>query len=74
MFGTLVCNCSRGLYQNILKEVKDEEGVENEFKLSVSSLKKLIERYQSIASIPSDPLCQLMLAIKALYKSWHSTR
>jgi hypothetical protein len=24
---------TRGLYQNILKEVKDEEGVENEFKL-----------------------------------------
>jgi pyruvate, orthophosphate dikinase len=74
MFGTLACNCSRDWYQNILKEIKEEAGVESDFNLSVPSLRKLIERYQSMTSIPSNPISQLMMAIKALYKSWHSTR
>ncbi len=80
MFGSVVLDIDRGLFENILDKIKEEEGVSLDTEVSIEGLKKTIDLYKDLIKektgkdFPQDPLTQLELAIEAVFKSWNIPR
>ena len=74
MFG----NVSRGIageqFEDAIKEVKQDRGVEEDTDLDVDALKELTKRFQDLYDFPQDPQEQLRQAIRAVFDSWTGDR
>jgi pyruvate,orthophosphate dikinase len=74
MFG----NVSRGIpgerFEDAIKEVKSERGVELDTDLDADALKQLTKRFQELYDFPQDPQEQLRQAIRAVFDSWTGER
>ena len=80
MFSNVVLDVSKGEFEDILDDLKDELKIKSDADLSVADLKKLIEQYQALVvqhcgkPFPQDAKEQLSGAIEAVFKSWNTTR
>ncbi|MFP3950722.1 MAG: pyruvate, phosphate dikinase [Candidatus Bathyarchaeia archaeon] len=80
MFADVVMYQDRQEFEEILQEVKDEEGVSADTEVSVEGLKKVVarqkERYKELIGeeFPMDPEVQLRKAISAVFNSWNIPR
>lgn len=80
MFGDVVMYQDRQEFEEILQEIKDEEGVSDDTEVSVEGLKKVVakqkERYEELVgeSFPMEPKVQLRKAIAAVFNSWNIPR
>jgi pyruvate, orthophosphate dikinase len=80
MFG----NVSRGIpgerFEDAIKSLKSERGVQEDTELDVEALKELTQTFKEIYSqetdedFPQDPQDQLRLAIRAVFDSWVGKR
>src|SRR3954468_10568199 len=80
MFG----NVSRGIdgeaFEEAIREVKADRGVEADTDLDTDALKELVDRFKKLYSertgdeFPQDPNEQLRLAIRAVFDSWTGNR
>jgi pyruvate,orthophosphate dikinase len=74
MFG----NVSRGIpgekFEDAIKEVKSDRGIEQDTDLDVDALKELTKRFQELYDFPQDPQEQLRQAIRAVFDSWTGDR
>src|SRR4051794_33214193 len=80
MFG----NVSRGIdgeaFEDAIKAVKEDRGVEEDTDLDADALKELVDRFKAIYSeqtdeeFPQEPQEQLRLAIRAVFDSWTGDR
>ena len=80
MFGNVVLGMSHGDFEEILDDVKDEEGVFEDAALPAEALKDLVGRYRKLVKetlgrdFPQDPKEQLWGAIHAVFDSWMNQR
>ncbi len=80
MFSDVVLGIERNLFEEKLKEKKNEVGVREDFELQAKHLKELVEEFKDIVrrvtgeAFPQDPQRQLWLAIEAVFKSWNNKR
>ena len=74
MFGSIVLGISEKKFDNVLEKRKKEEKAKTDQEISVEGLKKVVEDYKKIASIPDDPKKQLFMAVEAVFKSWNNKR
>lgn len=66
-------------FESILDDLKQSQGVEHDYQLSVPQLQELVVRFQELIEdsgkrLPEDPWQQLVAAIKAVFASWNNDR
>lgn len=80
MFGDVVMGIPIGKFEEILDEIKDKKGYENDLELDSDDLKAVVEEYKKLYQeiigepFPQDPKIQLLMSISAVFKSWHNDR
>ena len=80
LFGKVVFGVNDEKFDHVLDSAKNKQGVTDDSKLSVKSLKKIVSEYKKICEkhtkrkFPDTPNEQLGLAIEAVFKSWMGER
>lgn len=80
MFSDVAMEVPKYKFENVLDRIKEEKGYKFDTDLTSEDLKTVVEEYKKIykkelkQNFPEDPKDQLMLAIKAVFKSWNNPR
>jgi len=80
MFGSVVLEMDRILFEDILDKIKEEEKVETDSEVSADGFKKASELYKKLIKehtgkeFPQDPFDQLQQAIESVFSSWNIPR
>ncbi len=80
LFGKVVFGVNDEKFDHVLDSAKAKQGVTEDSKLNVKSLKKIVSEYKKICEMhakrkfPDNPNEQLGLAIEAVFKSWMGER
>ncbi len=80
MFGEVVMEANYDSFEAVLEEVKEEESVKLDNEISVSGLKKIVEKFKEIVKnetgkmFPDDSREQLKMSIEAVFRSWNNPR
>ena len=80
LFGKVVFGVNDEKFDHVLDSAKSKQGVTDDSKLNVESLKKIVAKYKKICEdhtkrkFPDTPNEQLELAIEAVFKSWMGER
>ena len=80
MFSDVAIGIDRNLFEDELDKVKEANNYTNDTDLNSDDLKKLVVRYKEIFKeqkgydFPDNPNEQLMIATKAIFKSWNNPR
>ena len=81
LFGKVVFGVNDEKFDSVLKASKKKQGVTDDSKLNVDSLKKIVEKYKKICEeicpkqkFPTNPNEQIQLAIDAVFRSWMGER
>ena len=80
LFGKVVFGVNDEKFDHVLDSAKSKQGVTDDSKLNVESLKKIVAKYKKICEdhtkrkFPDTPNEQLGLAIEAVFKSWMGER
>jgi pyruvate,orthophosphate dikinase len=80
LFGKVVFGVNDEKFDHVLDSAKSKQGVIDDSKLNVESLKKIVAEYKKICEehtkrkFPDTPNEQLRLSIEAVFKSWMGER
>ena len=80
LFGKVVFGVNDEKFDHVLDSAKSKQGVTDDSKLNVESLKKIVAEYKKIceehtkSKFPDAPNEQLRLSIEAVFKSWMGER
>ena len=80
LFGKVVFGVNDEKFDHVLDSAKAKQGITEDSKLNVKSLKKIVSEYKKICEMhtkrkfPDAPNEQLRLAIEAVFKSWMGER
>jgi len=80
MFSDVVLQVEKRKFEEILKEVKQESNVNQDYELSPEALEGLIVRYKELVKqktgrdFPQDVYEQLFMAVSAVFNSWNNPR
>ena len=80
LFGKVVFGVNDEKFDHVLDSAKKKQGVKDDSKLNVESLKNIVSEYKKICEnhtkrkFPDTPNEQLGLAIEAVFKSWMGER
>ena len=80
LFGKVVFGVNDEKFDHVLDSAKTKQGVTEDSKLNVESLKKIVSEYKKICEthtkrkFPDSPNEQLGLAIEAVFRSWMGER
>jgi len=80
LFGKVVFGVNDEKFDHVLDSAKSKQGVTDDSKLNVESLKKIVAEYKKICEehtkrkFPDAPNEQLKLSIEAVFKSWMGER
>lgn len=81
MFADVVMEVPKHEFEVIIDQMKKEKGIVQDTDFSAEDLKEMVTRFKAYyaqqlngASFPTDPLEQLMAAIKAVFRSWNNER
>ncbi len=80
LFGKVVFGVHDEKFDHVLDSAKTKQGVTDDSKLNVESLKTIVSEYKKICEahtkrkFPDSPIEQLELSIKAVFKSWMGER
>ena len=80
LFGKVVFGINDEKFDHVLDSAKSKQGVTDDSKLNVESLKKIVAEYKKICEehtkrkFPDTPNEQLKLSIEAVFKSWMGER
>jgi len=78
MFSDVVMGIDKNKFEQILDDVKQENGVTQDVELTAENLKVVVERYKELykqelgQEFPQDPRTQLLEAVKAVFRSWNN--
>ncbi len=73
MFGNIVMGIPDKKFEDIIEEIKKEEGVKLDQEISVNGVKKIVEKFKEMVKIPP-PEKQLFMAVEAVFNSWNNER
>lgn len=80
MFSDVAMEIPKIYFENELDRIKEEKNVKLDTELTAEDLKILVEKFKKIfkeetgKEFPQDPIDQLIIAIKAVFKSWMNPR
>ena len=80
MYSDVVMEVGKKYFEQLIDEMKEKKGVQQDTELTAEDLKELAEQFKAEykakigKDFPSDPKEQLMGAIKAVFRSWDNPR
>ena len=80
MYSDVVMEVGKKYFEELIDKMKEEKGVTQDVELSAEDLKELAMQFKAEykaklgTDFPSDPVEQLMGAIKAVFRSWDNPR
>jgi len=80
LFGKVALGVDDSLFDNLMLEIKQEANAKQDIDLNADALKKLAGRFLQVVKqqtgddFPQDPLTQLEIAVKAVFRSWNGKR
>ncbi len=80
MFSKVVLDVDGHLFEEIIQEIKAEEGVTADPQVSPKGWQKAVEKFKALVKresgveFPQDPWKQLELAVEAVFRSWNGKR
>ena len=80
MFGKVVLGVESLLLQEIIEQIRHEEGVASDPEVSAEGWKKVTDRFKKVIKehseieFPQDPWVQLEYAVRAVFRSWNGRR
>lgn len=80
MFADVVMDCEKKPFDKILDDKKTKRKVKNDCDLSAIDYKDIVAEYKNVyknlvgSDFPTDPVKQLLAAVKAVFKSWNAER
>ncbi len=80
MFSDVVMEVGKKYFEELIDKMKADRGVKYDVDLTAADLKELAEQFKAEyknklgTDFPSDPIEQLGLAIKAVFRSWDNPR
>ncbi|MGL5312894.1 MAG: pyruvate, phosphate dikinase [Peptostreptococcaceae bacterium] len=80
MFSDVAMGIQKYKFENILDKIKEIKGYKFDTELNSDDLKEVVNQYKAVykkeirTDFPQEPKDQLMLAIKAVFKSWNNPR
>ncbi|HSQ89444.1 pyruvate, phosphate dikinase [Romboutsia sp.] len=80
MFSDVAMGIPKYKFENVLDNAKESKGYKFDTDLNTDDLKEIVKKYKEIykkeirCEFPEEPKEQLMLAIKAVFKSWNNPR
>ncbi|MBR2132412.1 MAG: pyruvate, phosphate dikinase, partial [Oscillospiraceae bacterium] len=80
MYSDVVMEVGKKYFEALIDEMKEKKGVTQDVELTAEDLKELANQFKAEyknkigADFPSDPVEQLMGAVKAVFRSWDNPR
>ena len=80
MFADVVMGLNKAKFEEIIDEMKETNGVEQDTELDAEDMKVMVKRFKKFyqesldEEFPSDPKEQLYRAIEAVFRSWNNQR
>lgn len=80
MFGDVVLGVDHDDFEHILDKAKETKGVKFDTELNAQDIKEVVSKYKELVkkktgkAFPFDAKQQLMLAVEAVFGSWHNPR
>jgi pyruvate,orthophosphate dikinase len=80
MFGSTAMGVEHEEFEHEIHSMKEKKGVKLDTDLTTDDLKELVKKYKAVYKkhvgddFPQDPKKQLMLAINAVFNSWHGKK
>ena len=80
MYSDVVMEVGKKYFEVLIDEMKEKKGVTQDVELTAEDLKELANQFKAEykakigAEFPSDPVEQLMGAVKAVFRSWDNPR
>jgi pyruvate,orthophosphate dikinase len=80
MYSDVVMEVGKSYFEKLIDEMKHKKGVKLDTELDADDLKELANQFKAQykskvgADFPSDPIDQLMGAVKAVFRSWNNPR
>lgn len=80
MFSDVAMEIPKAYFDSVLDSVKEENNRDKDTELTADELKEIVEKYKKVykremnEDFPQDPITQLKLATKAVFKSWNNQR
>lgn len=80
MYSDVVMEVGKAFFEKLIDEMKEKKGIELDTELDADDLKELARQFKAEyknkigSDFPSDPVEQLMGAIKAVFRSWDNPR
>ena len=80
MYSDVVMEVGKKYFEELIDKMKAERGVTQDVELTADDLKELAEQFKAEykekvgADFPTDPVDQMMGAVKAVFRSWNNQR
>lgn len=80
MFSDVVLEVPHYQFETVLERHKERLGVHYDHELDAATLREVVKEYKAITrreagvDFPQDPMEQLLLAVKAVFRSWNNQR
>ena len=80
MFADVVMGLNKAKFEDIIDEMKEKKGVEQDTDLDADDMKEMVKRFKKFykdsleEDFPSDPKEQLYRSIEAVFRSWNNQR
>jgi len=80
MFGDVVMTIEKYKFDSIFENIKEKYNAKYDTDLNAEALKEVVEQYKELfkkeigSEFPEDPRKQLVLAVKAVFRSWNNDR
>ena len=80
MYGKTVLDIEGSFFSQELDRAKQDQGVKNDYELSIDTLKHLVSTYKKIilektdTEFPQDPRVQMDNSVRAVFDSWNTER
>lgn len=80
MFADVVMGLNKAKFEEIIDEMKEKKGVQQDTELDANDMKEMVKRFKKFykdsleEDFPSDPKEQLYRSIEAVFRSWNNQR
>ena len=80
MFADVVMGLNKAKFEEIIDEMKEKKGVQQDTELDADDMKEMVKRFKKFyqesldEDFPADPKEQLYRAIEAVFRSWNNPR
>ncbi|MBR6796615.1 MAG: pyruvate, phosphate dikinase [Clostridia bacterium] len=80
MFSDVVMGLSKKNFEEIIDKIKEEKGIKLDLDLTTDDMKRLVKEFKAYykaekgEDFPSEPVAQMIEAVKAVFRSWNNDR